>query len=531
MKIPLIKTVSLVSIFLLITSNVFSQSHTCLVGSYDFNNDLVDNSIFNITGTNNRASYTQDLNNTANSALQLKNNATVLLGNNPRNITNQVSISVWIKTSGNTESQYIAGKYNWKEDAGFHLIVTKEGHPVLAGRSGNNDYISVIDSTSKLNDNKWHQITGVSDGRNWKIYVNGKFKKDTSIVISNPNFASNSNLIVGQAEQTTINGFIYYTGSIDKLRLYNCLLSDNEILNLYNKDKPNCLVGDYQFTGNANDESVKEINGIVNNAVLTTDRFGNSNSAYQFNGKDSYIDLSNDEREITNKITLSAWVSSSQNKTYIVGNYNYNNDGGYHLMISEGKAVFAGRDHSSTYYNAIGTSNIADNNWHFLTGVYNGSTWKIYVNGILEDEVISESQNPSLSSSDILTIGYFPLGSKGNHYYFLGKIDEVKIYNCVLTDQEINDSYFSEITTNTFTKNSELISLFNLYPVPANDFLTIETNHTGIDQYEILDSFGRKIATDKFNSTINIKNLSNGFYILNLSSKDHGLIKTMRFSK
>ena len=45
------------------------------------------------------------------------------------------------------------------------------------------------------------------------------------------------------------------------------------------------LVAYYPFNGNANDESGNGNNGTVNGATLTTDRFGNTNKAYSFNGK------------------------------------------------------------------------------------------------------------------------------------------------------------------------------------------------------------------------------------------------------
>ena len=53
----------------------------------------------------------------------------------------------------------------------------------------------------------------------------------------------------------------------------------------------NGLVVYYPFTGNANEQFVNSNNGIINGATLTTDRNGNANSAYNFNGTNSYIDL------------------------------------------------------------------------------------------------------------------------------------------------------------------------------------------------------------------------------------------------
>ena len=44
------------------------------------------------------------------------------------------------------------------------------------------------------------------------------------------------------------------------------------------------LVAYYPFNGNANDESGNGNHGTVNGATLTTDRDGNENSSYSFDG-------------------------------------------------------------------------------------------------------------------------------------------------------------------------------------------------------------------------------------------------------
>jgi hypothetical protein len=49
------------------------------------------------------------------------------------------------------------------------------------------------------------------------------------------------------------------------------------------------LVAYYPFSGNAGDSSGNGNHGIVNGATLTTDRFGNENSAYSFDGSNSVI--------------------------------------------------------------------------------------------------------------------------------------------------------------------------------------------------------------------------------------------------
>jgi len=73
----------------------------------------------------------------------------------------------------------------------------------------------------------------------------------------------------------------------------------------------NGLVGYWPFSGNANDSSGNNLNGTVNGAILTEDRFGNPSSAYSFDGNDDYI-LVNDDDLLSfpnNEFTFSFWVN------------------------------------------------------------------------------------------------------------------------------------------------------------------------------------------------------------------------------
>lgn len=63
--------------------------------------------------------------------------------------------------------------------------------------------------------------------------------------------------------------------------------------NIFSQISSNGLIGHYPFSGNADDWSGNNFYGIVNGATLTADRFGNFNNAYNFDGVDDQIDLSN----------------------------------------------------------------------------------------------------------------------------------------------------------------------------------------------------------------------------------------------
>src|ERR1017187_1105850 len=70
------------------------------------------------------------------------------------------------------------------------------------------------------------------------------------------------------------------------------------------------LVAYYPFSGNANDASGNGHNGSVNNATLTTDRFGNANCAYSFNGSVG-ITVPTLSNTGTSGATLSLWVKTT----------------------------------------------------------------------------------------------------------------------------------------------------------------------------------------------------------------------------
>ena len=80
-------------------------------------------------------------------------------------------------------------------------------------------------------------------------------------------------------------------------------------INAFAQIPVNGLVGYWPFNGNANDESGNGNNGMAHNVGLTKDRFGELNSAYSFNGIDTYIELPSSALFDTEKFSVSIWVN------------------------------------------------------------------------------------------------------------------------------------------------------------------------------------------------------------------------------
>ena len=219
------------------------------------------------------------------------------------------------------------------------------------------------------------------------------------------------------------------------------------------------LVGYWPFCGNANDESGNGNNGTVNGATLTTDRFGNANSAYSFDGVNDYISIqSTPNLNLNNSFTISCWINKqtlSNNVEYIISRERYLNGISYGLSITDYKFQLGinndfGSCGQSCNISGQSSSNIETNNWLNLTASWDNSICKLYINGILSNSFSGVLNNGGnlLNSLQNLFIGKWM--TNNNEYsfnYFNGAIDDVSIWNRALTQQEITQLYNQGQTT------------------------------------------------------------------------------------
>lgn len=202
----------------------------------------------------------------------------------------------------------------------------------------------------------------------------------------------------------------------------------------------NGLMTEYLFNGDAIDSSGNGNHGIASNATLATDRFGNNNSAYGFDGlNDSIYAMDDSSLDITNQITLAAWVNPGIRKTQYILNKGAAVNGPlaapYSLGLSgSGDIVFSLRpDLNFTQARAHGYSL---NEWSFITGTYDGANMKLYVNGVMEDLI---SVAGVLNQNDQGLLIGVRLGLLSDS--FNGQLDDIRIYDRSLSETEIWELY------------------------------------------------------------------------------------------
>ncbi len=247
----------------------------------------------------------------------------------------------------------------------------------------------------------------------------------------------------------------------------------------------NGLVGWWPFNGNANDESGNGNNGTVNGATLTTDRFGNANKAYSFDGNADNIIYSpiNNAQEIT----ISSWVFVEsngggqmiiQNNNSNCTNVNFGSHFGYNQRInfSHNAVNCSNPGVDLLTESSVDTMNLVGR-WVNLVCVINnlGNTY-IFVDNVLKDSSISNlGYNFCSSINSSLRLGG-PWWDQ-DLQWFNGKLDDIGIWNRALTECEIQDLYNAQL--GSFSNTAVTVNPTNAV-IGSNAILTVNSSVSNI---------------------------------------------------
>jgi hypothetical protein len=199
------------------------------------------------------------------------------------------------------------------------------------------------------------------------------------------------------------------------------------------------LVGWWSFTGNAIDSSGNGNNGTVNGATLTNDRFGHANSAYSFNGSSNNINpLQNNLPFNRHKRTVSVWfqIIGTGGCVFSYGSPSTNNA----YMVTVGSSIISNQSWSS------GTDDYAvyptiDANWHNLVTTFDSINASIYLDGV------SLGSSMRINWNTLPSTFYFGTRVTNDLDFFSGKMDDIGIWNRVLTPCEIQKLYLASVTS------------------------------------------------------------------------------------
>jgi gliding motility-associated-like protein len=289
----------------------------------------------------------------------------------------------------------------------------------------------------------------------------------------------------------------------------------------------NGLVGWWPFNGNAQDESGNGNHGTVNGATLTSDRFMKNNSAYTFDGIDDFIK------------TIKTNVSGTGSRTYSIWFLSEKNVGQSNKILTDEGGTACGSGFATLQYpsnNIVFDNTCNPKVYNYFADVYiwnqvvmifddkiasNLNGIKCYLNGaLISNATISGNSNIITGNSIPLTIGKSRLGSD---HFFVGKIDDIAIWNRALTDSEIKDLYNASalVVSPCQQKDSlELVNFKNNIPNlswniknPMKSWQGVKVNTSGCVTHLLLNDLGLSgTLTDlKLDSLIELELIGNKF--------------------
>lgn len=200
----------------------------------------------------------------------------------------------------------------------------------------------------------------------------------------------------------------------------------------------NGLVGYWKFDGNADDASGNGNNGRTLGVTPIEDRFGKENGAYRFNGS-CYIEVPNSQslRDITAAITMAAWINPHElcNSWITVMQKSDRKNCQYTLAWKPSEVVLSftgnGRWPAQPEFEL--------NKWQHVTMTYDGAKVILYRDGKIVG--LWPFQGKFQQNDFSLYLGYDPFGGLE---YFIGDMDDVRLYNRALSDEEIQSLYVAE---------------------------------------------------------------------------------------
>jgi hypothetical protein len=287
----------------------------------------------------------------------------------------------------------------------------------------------------------------------------------------------------------------------------------------------NGLIGYWPFNANANDESGNGKNGTVTGATLTADRFGNPNTAYNFDGSNQFITCpSISELNGLTGATFSVWVKINGNNSwtncnlgcaqYIISrdvDYSVSHIGLNFKLYNNKFGARTGAYNNANFaeLETLNSYSIPQSDWHHIVFRIGSENLTIYLDGVYN----SSTPFTGVISSSSGNLNFAKQPVPGYEYFLNGFLDDIGIWDRALTDQEILNLYNATsnnecltmiintglLSTNPVTYNNTI----TIYPNPTNDHITIDCgNLANVVGYhiEISNALGQIIFNQPMNS-------------------------------
>ncbi|MEP6749344.1 MAG: LamG-like jellyroll fold domain-containing protein [Bacteroidota bacterium] len=331
--------------------------------------------------------------------------------------------------------------------------------------------------------NTWSHFAFIKSGASITIYLNG------SVSYTN---GSNPVTLTANAQPLYIanraNGAQLFNGNIDEMRIWNTARTQVQIkANMLNRNLANNasgLVAYYRMNENSGTTTANSctntsgINGtLVGTPAWVASPVQYTNNSLSFDGIDDVVTIPyNSSLDISTAITLEAWVYATKNsgiqnvmsKSSSASNTGYifpRTDNGWANVIAYLNIAGGWKTLSAPYPSL--------NAWHHLAVTYDGTTMKLYIDGVLSNSI---AQTGSIAvNTNPLALG----NQTGFSEYFGGYADEMRIWNVARTQAQIQANMSIELDPTIQTGLASYYTFNQGATTGTNTGLTTVIDQTG----------------------------------------------------
>lgn len=378
------------------------------------------------------------------------------------------SIGGWFRSTSNGVHQRMISKGNWGNTPGYFLWY-EAGAVAFSLGGGTQAGTALATTPGGFNDGNWHHVMAVVNrsANTVQIYVDGTARtltaaggycgtaSGTALNISgcgSLNGSSGDALYLGSHNGS----FEYFHGALDDIRLYRRALTATEVAGIRADAS---LLGQWKFdegrgeiSYDSSDNSVAA--GIIGQPAWVSGKFGSAIDLSKFR---TYVSMRQPGTFDmgTGSFTATAWFrsGSGSGQQRILSNGNWGYSSGYFIRYQAGTIAFGlgGGGVQANAALAVTPGGFGDGAWHHVAAVVDRSanTIKIYIDGTAQTLTSGSGHCGSASGSTLNISGCGSLnGSSANpltlgaydglQEQFFGALDDIRLYNRVLNQTEIN---------------------------------------------------------------------------------------------
>ncbi len=322
----------------------------------------------------------------------------------------------------------------------------------------------------------WYHAAVTFDGTKWQLFLNGELERELAVAFT-PESTSIQHFGIGTAYNSTGVAAGFFNGAIDDVRVWNSARTQAEIKANLGIEIPSAtgLVGSWNMnegsgtttadtSGNGNDGT------LANDPLWTTGTpFTTTQNALDLT-PNTYVTFGPSPGLGAAAFTLEGWFNRQGTGTGTstgtgglpdavplitkgrAQSDNSNLDMNYFLGIEETSGVVVVDFENNTgggNHPFSGTTVLALNTWNHIAATYDGSVWRLYVNGNPEGTSTVIGTTPRFDSIQHAALGSALTSTGAAAGFFDGVMDEVRIWNVARTPTEIQQNIYNEITSGT----------------------------------------------------------------------------------